>query len=76
MFISVKHVGTGYSVTLLSTHGGLQAEVRFELAEDALDFAELWRDWVDVPSNQTSVGLGMKAHNRSRMKSIRTALPA
>ncbi len=53
MLISVTNAETGYSVTLVSTHGGIQAEVRFDLATDALEFAELWRDWVGAPRSQT-----------------------
>lgn len=61
MFVSVTHVETGYSVTLLSTHGGIKGEVRFDLATDALEFAEIWRDWVGAPRSQTRDDFWMDA---------------
>lgn len=46
MIISVMRIDSGYSVTLQSLQSVVQGEVYFKFEADAIDFAELWRDWV------------------------------
>lgn len=50
MHISVSRSDKGYSVKLLSAQLTIQGEVCFRLKSDAVEFAELWRDWVGAQS--------------------------
>lgn len=45
--ITMKQSANGYAVMRLGERGEIIAQVRFQTEAEVLDFASLWREWLE-----------------------------